>query len=181
MSARTLDEGAPAHLDPANYPQSLRLEASNVHVLLTYSELDPSAHLKHIRSPSAGANVLFTGTTRDTFEDKPVARLSYICYPALALKTLSKIAERAVGKHGLLGVSIAHRLGEVPVCEESIVIAVSAGHRLAAWRAGEGVLEECKARVEIWKREEFVGEDPEVTGEWRANKESDPEGRRYEP
>ncbi|KAL1954894.1 hypothetical protein VTO42DRAFT_483 [Malbranchea cinnamomea] len=184
MSARNLtridneNETLPAHLDPANYPQAVHLDTLNIHIELTYCPLQPAAHLSHIRSPAAGANVLFTGTTRNTFEGKPVARLSYTCYPALALKTLRAIAENAVRKHGLKGVSIAHRLGEVPVGEESIVVAVSAGHRGAAWRAAEEVLEECKAKVEIWKREEFEGEDPEVTGEWRANKETDRGGRR---
>ena len=183
MSAR-LDpssdsEPLPAHLDPSTYPQTVHLPDLNIHILLTYAPLHPSTHLSHIRSPSAGANVLFTGTTRNTFADRPVARLAYSCYPALALKTLTDIAGRAVRKYGLLGLSVAHRLGEVGVCEESIVVAVSAGHRGPAWAAGEEVLEECKARVEIWKREEFVG-DEKGRGEWRANNETDPEGRKKE-
>lgn len=77
-------------------------------------------------------------------------------------------------KHGLFGISIAHRLGTVPIMEDSIGISVSAGHRKAAWRAGEEVLERCKDKVEIWKKEEFVGE--EGGGEWRANKDTDGEG-----
>ena len=60
-----------------------------------------------------------------------------------------------------------HRLGTVPIGEESILIAVSSPHRQAAWRAGEEALEECKARVEVWKREEFEGEG----GVWRANRD----------
>jgi molybdopterin synthase catalytic subunit len=44
------------------------------------------------------------------------------------------------------------------------LIAVSAPHREAAWKAGEEALEDCKAKVEIWKREEF-----EEGGVWRAN------------
>ena len=123
--------------------------------------------------------MLFTGTTRNTFADRAVARLSYTCYPALALRTLADIANEAVRRHGLFGLSVAHRLGEVGVCEESIVVAVSAGHRGPAWRAGEEVLEECKRRVEIWKREEFEGEEP-GSGEWRANNDTDPEGRKRE-
>jgi len=62
---------------------------------------------------------------------------------------------------------MVHRLGVVPIGEESILIAVSAPHRQAAWRAGEEALEDCKARVEIWKREEFEGEE----GVWRANRD----------
>lgn len=60
-----------------------------------------------------------------------------------------------------------HRLGTVPIGEESILIAVSSPHRQAAWRAGEEALEECKSRVEVWKREEFEGEG----GVWRANRD----------
>lgn len=61
-----------------------------------------------------------------------------------------------------------HRLGVVPVGEESILIAVSSPHRKAAWLAGEEALEECKARVEIWKLEEFGGQEG---GVWRANRD----------
>jgi molybdopterin synthase catalytic subunit len=75
----------------------------------------------------------------------------------------------------LVAVSIAHRLGVVPVGEASIAIAVSAPHRGPAWRAGEEVLEVCKEKLEVWKREEFVGEKAE-DGAWRANKDRDREG-----
>jgi len=61
-----------------------------------------------------------------------------------------------------------HRLGVVPIAEESILIAVSSPHRQAAWRAGEEALEECKAKVEVWKKEEFGGEEG---GVWRANRD----------
>jgi molybdopterin synthase catalytic subunit len=62
---------------------------------------------------------------------------------------------------------MVHRLGVVPIGEESILIAVSAPHRQAAWRAGEEALEECKARVEVWKLEEFGDGE----GVWRANRD----------
>ncbi|PGH14344.1 molybdopterin synthase catalytic subunit [Polytolypa hystricis UAMH7299] len=164
----------PSHLDPSNYPQTTYLPSSNIHIELTYSPLTPQTNLSQIRSPHAGANVLFLGTTRDTFENKPVARLSYSSYAPLALRTLASIAQDAVGKYNLLGVSISHRLGEVGVGEESIAIAVSAGHRGAAWRAGEEVLELCKAKAEIWKMEEFV----DGGAEWRANRDVNPQGNK---
>lgn len=77
------------------------------------------------------------------------------------------IAKDMVAKHSLKGIALVHRLGTVPVGEESILIALSSPHRQAAWRAGEEALEECKAKVEIWKREEFEGEE----GVWRANRD----------
>jgi molybdopterin synthase catalytic subunit len=166
----------PPHLDPATYPRTVFLPEQNIHLELTYAVLDANATLSHVSSPAAGANVLFLGTTRDSFDGRPVAQLSYTSYAPLALRTLSSIAKAAVLKHNLTGISISHRLGTVPIGEASIAIAVSSGHRRAAWRAGEEVLEECKEKLEVWKREEFVGQKPEE-GEWRANRERDGDGK----
>jgi molybdopterin synthase catalytic subunit len=106
------------------------------------------------------------GTTRDSFESRPVLHLTYTSYIPKALSTLLTIAKSVHARHALTSISITHRLGLVPIGEESIVIAVSAPHRQAAWRAGEETLEECKSKVEVWKREEFGGEEG---GVWREN------------
>lgn len=66
---------------------------------------------------------------------------------------------------------MAHRLGEVPVGEDSIVIAVASVHRTEAWRAGEEALELCKERVEVWKLESFADEEGEGGAVWRANRD----------
>ncbi|KAI1936109.1 hypothetical protein LOZ12_003478 [Ophidiomyces ophidiicola] len=156
-------------------PLRLHLPAEHITLELTPQPLQPAAQLAHTRSPAAGANVLFAGTTRDSCDGRPVARLAYESYGPLALRTLAALARAAVDKHGLCAVSIAHRLGPVPVGEESIVIALSAPHRGPAWRAGQELLDDCKRRLEVWKREEFVG-DPPGEGEWRANRDTDADG-----
>jgi len=83
---------------------------------------------------------------------------------------MMEIATAVRTKHSLKGIAIIHRLGVVPIGEESILIAVSSPHRQAAFRAGEEALEDCKSRVEVWKREEFEGEG----GVWRANRDGIP-------
>lgn len=110
---------------------------------------------------------LAIGTTRDNFAGKPVKELQYSAYNKLALRTMMSIAKDVLAQHSLKAIAMIHRLGVVPVGEESILIAVSAPHRQAAWRAGEQALEDCKAKVEVWKREEFEGEE----GVWRANRD----------
>jgi molybdopterin synthase catalytic subunit len=107
------------------------------------------------------------GTTRDNFDGKQVKDLQYSAYVPLALRTMHTIASTVRKKHALEGIAMVHRLGAVPIGEESILIAVSAPHRQAAWRAGEEALEECKARVEVWKLEEFDSGE----GVWRANRD----------
>ncbi|KAM0078000.1 hypothetical protein ACKRZS_010344 [Fusarium odoratissimum] len=143
------------------------LSEQDCYVALTHDHLNAQAIMDRVRSPSAGAIVLFAGTTRDNFAGKPVKELQYTAYHPRALKSMMAIAKDVRDKHGLRGVAMIHRLGPVPIAEESILIAVSSPHRQAAWRAGEEALEECKSKVEVWKREEFEGE----AGVWRANRD----------
>ncbi|KAK3298500.1 Molybdopterin biosynthesis MoaE [Chaetomium fimeti] len=153
---------------PTSEPQDdSSLSQEGCYVALTNSPLTIQSVTDRVRSPQAGAIVIFAGTTRDTFEHKPVAQLSYTAYTPLALQTMLTIATTLHSEHSLHGIAMVHRLGAVPVGEESIVIAVSAAHRQAAWRAGEAALEACKARVEVWKREEFGDGE----GVWRANRD----------
>ncbi|KAL8973247.1 MAG: hypothetical protein Q9197_002432 [Variospora fuerteventurae] len=140
----------------------------NVWVSLTDSKLDIASVISRVKSPKAGAVVLFAGTTRDNFDGKPVTHLEYSSYAPLARKTMLSIAQSVKEKHALTAISMVHRLGVVPIEEESILIAVSAPHRQAAWKGGEEALELCKEKVEVWKLEEFGGEEG---GVWRANRD----------
>ncbi|GAB7353504.1 hypothetical protein MBLNU459_g3951t1 [Dothideomycetes sp. NU459] len=146
----------------------LAAEEEGIFVGLTHNVLDAVAIMNKVRSPKAGAIVLFAGTTRDNFANKPVVHLAYEAYAPLALRTMSLIARELKTKHELNGIAMIHRLGVVPIAEESILIAVSTPHRQAAWRAGEEALELVKEKVEVWKLEEFGGEEG---GVWRANRD----------
>ncbi|KAI5253022.1 Molybdopterin biosynthesis MoaE [Aureobasidium subglaciale] len=141
----------------ANKPTELTEDG--IFVALTHDTLDAITIMNKVRSPKAGAIVLFAGTTRDNFGDKPVVHLAYEAYAPLAIRTMAKIAHEIKTKHGLNSVAMIHRLGVVPIAEESILIAVSSPHRQAAWRAGEEALELTKEKVEVWKLEEFGGEE----------------------
>lgn len=84
------------------------------------------------------------------------------------MTTMTDICTRIRQEHGLVAIAMVHRLGVVPIGEESILICVASAHRQAAWRAGEQALEECKEKVEVWKLEEFGGDE---AGVWRANRD----------
>lgn len=143
-------------LFPTTHPPPPQLK-QNYHAIKLFRE--------KIGNPGVVTDKL--GTTRDSFANKPVLQLQYTAYPPLALRSMLSIAQSIKEKHNLTAISIVHRLGVVPIAEESILIAVSAPHRQAAWRAGEEALERVKEKVEIWKLEEFEGEQ---VGVWRANR-----------
>ncbi|KAK6338289.1 Molybdopterin synthase catalytic subunit [Orbilia blumenaviensis] len=148
--------------------KSIEDTATNTFVGLTYDKLDINASIDRVRSPKAGAIVVFVGTTRDNFEGKPITTLEYTTYPPLSLLTLSTIAKslKTDNSHYLHSLSIIHRLGIVPISEDSIVITLSTSHRAEGWKIAEQCLEMVKDKVEIWKREWFV-----EGGVWRANRD----------
>ncbi|EPS37150.1 hypothetical protein H072_9245 [Dactylellina haptotyla CBS 200.50] len=144
------------------------VEGNGSYVGLTYDKLDITASVDRVRSPKAGAVVLFIGTTRDNFEGKSVTTLEYTTYVPLALRSLSAIVSslKSTVNPSLHAISIIHRLGIVPIGEDSIVISLSTSHRTEGWRIAEECLELVKEKVEIWKREWFVD-----GGIWRANRD----------
>ncbi|CAH1796172.1 unnamed protein product [Owenia fusiformis] len=137
---------------------------------ITEESLDGEKHLEIVRrvtQPNTGATSIFMGTTRDFFEDKKVIKLEYEAYESMAKKELKKICEQAREKYAVEKIAVLHRLGEVPVCETSVLIVISAPHRNAAIDATKFVIDTLKATVPIWKKE--IYEDGSCN--WKENKE----------
>jgi molybdenum cofactor biosynthesis protein MoaC/molybdopterin converting factor subunit 1 len=114
--------------------------------------------------PGAGAIVVFCGTTRD------VDQLEYEAYEEMASERISTILDQCLERHGLEAVAAAHRTGEVPLGEASVIVAVSAAHRGEAFAGAREAIDRIKAEAPIWKREvsgderEWVeGSLPELT------------------
>lgn len=117
----------------------------------------------------AGAIACFTGTTRDNFEGKRVIRLEYEAYEEMALKEMRKVIARARQKHGeVLHIALLHRVGHVQVGEASVIVAVSSAHRKPALACCAYLIDELKATVPIWKKEQYDDGD----ASWKANGES---------
>jgi molybdopterin synthase catalytic subunit len=125
-------------------------------IQLTHNTINASAVLDAVRSPGAGAVVLFLGTVREMTEDRQTRSLEYECYADMAERTLASLEAEARQHWALAGCSIVHRLGEVAVGETSVAIAVSAAHRGPAFEAGQWLIDRIKGVVPIWKREHWA-------------------------
>jgi MoaE-MoaD fusion protein len=113
--------------------------------------LSVDALLERVRDPRAGAVVTFSGVTRE------VDFLDYEAYAEMAAEQIEVIVTDAIERHGLCKAAADHRIGRVELGEPSVVVAASAPHRDAAFAGAREIIDEIKARVPIWKREE---------GEW---------------
>jgi molybdopterin converting factor subunit 1 len=122
-----------------------------LHVRVTDQPLEIDPLMGRVRDPRAGAVVSFLGVTRE------VSELEYEAYVEMAEKEIVQIVERATERHGLCAAAAEHRVGTVPLSEPSVVVVASAPHRDAAFAGAREIIDEIKARVPIWKKEE---------GEW---------------
>ena len=117
--------------------------------------------------PSCGAVASFVGITRDTFQSKQVVYLSYEAYDPMARRVLRDICLEARLRHpGVRRMVALHTVGSCPVGHASVVLVCASPHRQASLDATEYMIQELKARVPIWKREVYQGDEQSV---WKEN------------
>jgi molybdopterin synthase catalytic subunit len=126
----------------------VQLEPSALHWAIVDHELSLDALASRVRDPRAGAVVTFSGVTRD------VDFLDYEAYAEMALAELERIVRAAAARHGLCAAAAEHRIGRVGLGEASVIVAASAPHRPEAFLGARELIDEIKAQLPIWKREE---------------------------
>lgn len=113
-----------------------------------------------VKRPTDGAVVTFDGIVRNNFEGRTVRYLEYEAYAEMAEKKLAEIGEEVRRKFPVGEIAMVHRIGKLEIGESSIVIAVAAPHRHAAFEACAYAMDRVKEAVPIWKKEFFAdGED----------------------
>lgn len=156
----------------------------SIHFTLTGDPIDSPALAAALADPAAGAVVTFEGRVRNHNAGRPVSRLEYQAYPALAVPTGQRILEEEAARHGLLGVRAVHRTGPLAIGEAAVWVGVASAHRGPAFDAARAVMERLKYELPVWKKETYadgstgwVGPDDksaetgragETVPEWRA-------------
>ena len=77
----------------------------------------------------------------------------------------ARLGAEAHERFEIAHIGIVHRTGRLEIGETSVVIAVSAPHRRAAFEACEWAIKELKRTVPIWKKEVFEDGEVWVEGE----------------
>jgi molybdopterin synthase catalytic subunit len=109
-----------------------------------------------VKRPTDGAVVIFDGIVRNNFDGRPVHYLEYEAYAAMAEKKLAEIGAEVQQKFAVGEIAMMHRIGRLDIGESSIVIAVAAPHRHAAFEACAYAMDRVKAEVPVWKKEFFA-------------------------
>lgn len=122
--------------------------------------IDTEEVIASVHSESSGAVDVFIGKVRNQTKGKPVVKLVFEAYEAMAISEMTKIANLALEKFDIEKISIVHAKGDKKIGELAVVIAVASAHRKASFEACEFAIDTLKETVPIWKKEFF--EDGEV-------------------
>ena len=127
-------------------------EATGDYVALVEEPIAIAASIDMVRSPQAGAVSTFLGTTRDTCEGKQVTSLSYESYTEMAIESLKEMCQKIRQKWIVTKIALVHKLGDCPIGEVSVLIAISSAHRTESLQAVHYAIDELKRTVPIWKK-----------------------------
>src|SRR5215218_9264081 len=93
-----------------------------------------------------GAVVSFSGICRGTEGAEPIAALTLEHYPGMA--------EEAIARWPLQGLTFVHRFGRIVPGENIVLVVTASSHRQAAFEAAEFLMDYLKTSAPFWKREE---------------------------
>lgn len=127
---------------------------------ITTHSLDVGAIARRVVLPECGATVTLDGYAREWTAGRRTNYLVYEAYEPMALSEMRRLGIEAHERFAIAHIGIVHRTGRLEIGETSVVIAVGAPHRGAAFEACEWAIRELKRTVPIWKKEVF--DDGEV-------------------
>jgi len=130
-------------------------EFEAIDVGLQTGPIDQNAAMSFVADRRAGGIALFAGVTRAVEGARETTRLSYDAFQEMVEPVLHEIAAEVVERMDVCRVYVRHRTGAVGVGETSVLIAVSAPHRPAAFEGCRYIIDELKQRAPIWKKEYY--------------------------
>ncbi|KAA0698244.1 molybdenum cofactor biosynthesis protein MoaE [Neorhizobium sp. P12A] len=122
--------------------------------------------------PGIGAVVTFSGLCRD--EGGTLGALELEHYPGMAEAEITRIAEIAIERFHLLGLTAIHRYGKIVPGENIVLVIAAASHRQAAFDGANFVMDFLKTSAPFWKKEH--GRDG-TEGDWVTARDADQTAR----
>lgn len=115
-----------------------------------------------------GAIVTFTGLCRD--EQGTLSALELEHYPGMAEAEMQRIAQLALERFTLTGLTAIHRIGRIAPGENIVLVIATAPHRQAAFNGASFMMDFLKTSAPFWKKEHKADG---TIGDWVAAKDAD--------
>ena len=122
---------------------------------ITDEPLDTGALIDSARRDTCGAVASFIGVVRNHDGGESVDVIEYSSHPS-SQQILRDIVMEFKDRPGVHRIVAWHRVGRLEIGEDAMVVAVAAEHRAQAFRAVETIVEDVKAKLPIWKKQELT-------------------------
>lgn len=119
-----------------------------------------------------GAVVTFTGLCRD--EQGALSALELEHYPGMAEAEMRRIADIAIERFSLQGLTAIHRYGKIAPGENIVLVIAAAPHRQAAFDGASFMMDYLKTSAPFWKKEHKTDG---TAGDWVTAKDADDRAR----
>jgi molybdopterin synthase catalytic subunit len=119
-----------------------------------------------------GAMVTFSGLCRD--EQGMLSALELEHYPGMAEAEMRRIAEIAIERFSLLGLTAIHRYGKITPGENIVLVVAAAPHRQAAFDGAGFMMDFLKTSAPFWKKEHAADG---TARDWVSAKDADDRAR----
>lgn len=142
-----------------------------VRIVVQTEDFDPGAEMTALTAgrTDIGGIGCFVGTVRDGAEGRGIEVLILEHYPGMTERAITRIAEEAVQRWGLLGCAVIHRVGRLPPGANIVLVLTASAHRQAALEATTFLIDWLKTKAPFWKKEQFI----DGAEAWVAARESD--------
>jgi molybdopterin synthase catalytic subunit len=114
-----------------------------------------------------GAVVTFTGRVRA--DGGRVETITLEHYPGMTEAELQRIEAEAQARWPLQGTRIVHRVGDLAVGDDIVLVIAASAHRQAAFEAAGFLMDYLKSRAPFWKKEA----GPAGEGRWVEARDAD--------
>lgn len=122
---------------------------------ITDEPLDTGALIDSARRDTCGAVASFIGVVRNHDGGESVDAIEYSSHPS-SQQILQDIVVEFKDRPGVHRIVAWHRVGRLEIGEDAMVVAVAAEHRAQAFRVVEAIVEDVKAKLPIWKKQELT-------------------------
>lgn len=142
--------------------ESPSLPSGVVLACVTDAAIDFNTLVESVKTPHAGAVVLFLGTVRKTTHGRETDSLTYEAYASMAEAEMQRVLEQIATEWPICRIGAIHRTGPLELGDTAVAIAASGPHRDETFAAGRAAIDRIKESVPIWKQEHWA--DGEI--EW---------------
>ena len=114
-----------------------------------------------------GAVVSFVGTVRD-LDNASIKKMTLEHYPGMTEKSLNSIVVQAQDRWPIGNTTVIHRVGDLPINDQIVLVITTSKHRKAAFEACEFIMDYLKTQAPFWKKEHTT-----TDSKWVEAKDSD--------